>query len=143
MCRSWPALQKLDLHHTDCTDDDIVAVARHCPRVTTLAIKYGCGKLTVPEAQRRNTPAILQYYKALRDKAVTSTVVKAVFMGEGMAGKTSLFRALATLRRGDDEDDRSAAAAAIRYAPCHQPHLYAKKKLSKMEKSNTKKRQLP
>jgi hypothetical protein len=28
---------------------------------------------------------------------------------------------------------------AIRYATCHQPHLYAKKKLSKMEKSNTKK----
>ena len=42
---------------------------------------------------------------------------------------------------GDDEYRRVWCQSAS--SPCHQTHLYAKKKLSKIGKSNKKKRQLP
>ena len=82
------------------TDELISQVLIRCPQLTSLNLSGT--STTVPFTTRqRGVAAVRRYYAQLAVGSVTCTKLKAVIMGKGTAGKTSLVRSLQALQKGD------------------------------------------
>ena len=93
------------------TDASLSEVAAQCTQLASLDLSGT--QTTVPWTTRqRGVAAVRRYYAQLAAGSVTCTKLKAVVMGKGTAGKTSLVRALGALETGvapvlPDADDRT------------------------------------
>ena len=81
------------------TDEAIHQVLNRCPNLQSLNLSGTA--TTVPfTARQQGVAAVRRYYAQLAVGSVTCTKLKAVIMGKGTAGKTSLVRALQALEAG-------------------------------------------
>uniref|UniRef100_A0A7S4RMB7 Uncharacterized protein n=1 Tax=Alexandrium monilatum TaxID=311494 RepID=A0A7S4RMB7_9DINO len=91
VAESCPGLAQLDI--SGCpglTDAAAVSVVRSCPSLVVLDARW-CTGLSISK-KRSMDP--LGYYRQLQQAAVTSDSAKVLLVGPGMAGKTSVARAL-------------------------------------------------
>ena len=93
------------------TDASLSEVAAQCTQLASLDIS-GTQTAVPWTTRQRGVAAVRRYYAQLAAGSVTCTKLKAVVMGKGTAGKTSLVRALGALETGvapvlPDADDRT------------------------------------
>ena len=95
-----PKLTKLSLSGCSLlTDAAISEVLNRCPNLQSLNLS-GTATAVPFTTRQQGVAAVRRYYAQLALGSVTCTKLKAVIMGKGTAGKTSLVRALQALEVG-------------------------------------------
>ena len=96
-----PKVTKLSLSGCSrITDAAIHRTLNQCPNLKSLNL-FGTATTVPFTTRQQGVAAVRRYLAQLALGSVTCTKLKAVIMGKGTAGKTSLVRALQALQKGD------------------------------------------
>ena len=115
-----PKLTKLSLSGCSLlTDAAISEVLNRCPNLQSLNL-FGTATTASFATRQQGFAAVQRYYAQLALGSVTCTKLKAVIMGKGTAGKTSLVRALQALEAGGGQRPGQCVGSISIYGNNHR-----------------------